>query len=265
MRNLDISGSSRVSSGRRIFLIGNGPSLAWTPLDLLIGEESWGMARVHLIYGSTQWRPTRYWWSDHPQNAQDMADVLWHMEQGYPCWYRSDVCQIITGEYKPAGGWAPEPRELPQHVHPWRYCIEHNAGLIRDPRTGGVDLRRPAGWHLGDGVLCKYGSGLNPMLQQAYLEGYSPIYLVGVDLGFQESTLEHDPNHFTAAYHSRAVEPERAAVDNDTHVDFHGHAREWCAPRGVHIYNATLGGSLEVFPRVDLLEVLGGRKEPLDR
>jgi len=108
MRNLDISGSSRVSSGRRIFLIGNGPSLAWTPLDLLIGEESWGMARVHLIYGSTQWRPTRYWWSDHPQNAQDMADVLWHMEQGYPCWYRSDVCQIITGEYKPAGGWAPE-------------------------------------------------------------------------------------------------------------------------------------------------------------
>jgi hypothetical protein len=254
-----------VSAARRLFVVGNGPSLAWTPLDLLIGEESWGMARIHLLYllyADTKWRPTRYWWSDHPQNAQDMADVLWHMRQGYPCWYRRDVCEIIAGSYVPSGEndagqwvhpapWAPEPRPLPEHVHSWEYCVDHNAGLAHNP-DGSPDPRRPEGWHLdGSGRLCKYGSTANVALQQAFLEGYNPIYLLGMDLGFAGHPRGDDPDHFTRGYNSRTVEPERARADNDTHVDFYSHARTWCDARGVEIYNATLGGELEVFPRVE--------------
>ena len=192
-----------------------------------------------------------------------MDDVLWHIEQDYPCWVRRDVCEIITGDYIPSGAndngkwtcpalWAPDPRELPANVVPWDYCVEHNAGFARTA-DGGEDIRRPDGWHLDDGVLCKYGSGYNCMLQQAVLEGYNPIYLVGADLGFvgRDGLGEDDPDHFDPRYNTRWADKARADLDNETQVDMHTHAKEWCDERGIHIFNASLGGSLEVYPRIN--------------
>ena len=147
--------------------------------------------------------------------------------------------------------WAPTPRPLPSHVYPWDYCVDHNAGFIRNI-DGTPDIRRPEGWHLDETHrLCKYGSGINCMLQQAFLEGHNPIYLVGADLGFApRRTGEADKNHFHPEYHRRLNEPERAEIDNETHVDFHTQAREFTAPLGTFILNATLGGELEVYSRI---------------
>ncbi|MGH7214847.1 MAG: hypothetical protein ACREIT_08790, partial [Tepidisphaeraceae bacterium] len=44
--------------GRRAFLVGNGPSLIRTPLDLLAGEYTFAMNRIALIYEKTIWRPS---------------------------------------------------------------------------------------------------------------------------------------------------------------------------------------------------------------
>ena len=264
-----MDGSSRDSTDRRIFLVANGPSLAKTPLDKLIGEESWGLARIHLIYDKTDWRPTRYWWSDHPQDQENMDDVLWHIEQDYPCWIRRDVCEIITGDYVPSGPddtgryvhpatWAPEPQPLPENVTPWDYCKVHNAGFIRDV-DGTADIRRPDGWHLDDGLaqLCKYGSGFNCMMQQAVREGYNPIYLVGADLGYvgRDGLGEVDPDHFHPKYNTRWADKTRAQMDNDTQVDMHTHAQNWCKPRGIQILNATLGVELQVYEQVDFFSL----------
>ena len=49
----------------RWFVLGNGPSLANTPLDLLIGENTVGINRINLIYDKTAWRPTIYCKTDH--------------------------------------------------------------------------------------------------------------------------------------------------------------------------------------------------------
>ena len=184
-----------------------------------------------------------------------MDDVLFHIEQGYECWVRRDVCEIIIGDYVPSGfnengkwvcpaPWAPKPGDLPDTVVPWDYCCDHNAGFIRN-MDGSVDTRRSPGWH--EGPLCKYGSGLNVMLQQAAREGFNPIYLIGADLGYQAG----DANHFSIDYHSWEMERERAVIENDTQVEMHTHAKEWCDERGIQILNAGLGGSLEVYPRVD--------------
>ena len=238
----------------RVFLIANGPSLAHTPLDDLQGEEVWMMARIHLLYDRLQIRPTRYWWSDHPQDQQNMDDVLFHIQQGYPCWIRRDVCEIIDGRYVPAGNWAPKPQPLPAWVTAWEYCIPHNAGFIR-LEDGTPDTRRPEGWHLDEtGTLCKYGSGYNCMMQQAALEGYSDIYLVGADLGFKGRPSQDNDNvdldHFDPRYNHRYASLARAAMDNDTQRDMHQHAADWCDKRGIRIWNATIGGELEVHPRV---------------
>ena len=214
------------------------------------------MARVHLAYKNTNWKPTRYWWSDHPQNQQDMDDVLLHLEQDYPCWYRSDVCEIITGDYVPAGGWAPEPQVLPEHIHSWDYCIHHNAARVENfhwPKEG---------WHLGyekfpdkdpieNTKLCKYVSGINAMLQQACLELFNPIYVIGADLGFKPRERgESDQNHFDPSYNNKHYDEYHAWQDNEGHQIMYADARRWANDNGINIINATKGGELKSLPRV---------------
>ena len=46
--------------GKRVFLVGNGPSLNDMNLDLLENEDSIAMNRIELIYEKTKWRPTYY-------------------------------------------------------------------------------------------------------------------------------------------------------------------------------------------------------------
>ncbi len=40
-------------------------------------------------------------------------------------------------------------------------------------------------------------------------------------------------------------------MDNETQVDMHEHAKAWCDERNIQVLNATLGGDLKVYPRVD--------------
>jgi hypothetical protein len=91
------------------------------------------------------------------------------------------------------------------------------------------------------------------MLQQAVRENYNPIYLVGADLGYvgRSGLGEADPDHFDPRYNTRWADKVRARMDNETQVDMHTQAKEWCDERGIQIFNASLGGSLEVYPRVE--------------
>ena len=91
------------------------------------------------------------------------------------------------------------------------------------------------------------------MLQQAVRENYNPIYLVGADIGYvgRDGLGEADPDHFDPRYNTRWASKERAVIDNDTQIDMHQHAKAWCDERNIQVLNASLGGSLEVYPRVD--------------
>lgn len=240
----------------KVFVVGTGPSLKRTPMDDLIGHEAWVSGEIQLGYPGWRWRPTRYWWTDHPQDAGHWESLLFHVGQGYPVWVRRDVYEMLAGDYQPAGDWYTGPIEVPEHVTGWDYCVAHNAGLIRDDVTGLPDMRRPDGWHLP--TLCKYGSGLNVMMQQAVLEGYNEIVLLGCDLGFKgrDRDCQADPDHFHPDYNRRYASEERARIDEETHVDFHMHALRYCQEHGIRVVNATMGGQLEVYPRVKLEDEL---------
>jgi len=244
----------------RLFIIANGPSLRETNLELLEGEEAWGMARIHLLYPETSWRPTRYWWSDHPQHGEHLDDILFHMAQGYDCWFRRDVVDILRGDYKPRGEWVEEaydkgilPVEVPDYVHAWDYCVHHNSARVGD-------LNWPDGWHLGfdkvkggdpaDVKLCKFGSGVSAMLQEAWLEGFDPIYVVGADLGFKPRKRgAPDECHFTSDYNNDYYDEYHAWQDNEGHQLLYKYAREWMGDG--RVLNATKGGFLKTIPRVD--------------
>ncbi len=84
-------------------------------------------------------------------------------------------------------------------------------------------------------MLCDV-NGITALIQLAHLKGFDEIYLVGCDL---------DGGHFTDAYRG-AVETERWRKCHEL----------ICDGLPAKVYNATLGGSLEVYPRVNLEEIL---------
>ena len=55
-----ISKLENIGLGKRIFLVGNGPSLNDMNLDLLENEDTMKMNRIDLLFPKTKWRPTYY-------------------------------------------------------------------------------------------------------------------------------------------------------------------------------------------------------------
>lgn len=91
-----------------------------------------------------------------------------------------------------------------------------------------------------------------PAIQIAVYMGFNPLYLIGCDLNYRSDT-ERDLNH--AAPYIRPANGD-AAANNPVHIQAHEISLAACKARGVEIYNATEGGALDVYERVDLMELL---------
>ena len=89
---------------------------------------------------------------------------------------------------------------------------------------------------------------MSTMLQIAAME-YDEIYLLGCDLGY---TPDRTQNHAIADYTLDAS--NKVVMDNGNMQALHEMARR-SSP--VPIYNATVGGYLETYPRVSIMDVLG--------
>lgn len=101
---------------------------------------------------------------------------------------------------------------------------------------------RVESWHLPS--LCTAFSSIYPMMQLAVMLGYEEIYLLGCDLW----TGKND--HFSPDY----VKREDVERRNRDALWLHQVSKQSCP---VPIYNATVGGNLETYPRVDIWKVLG--------
>ena len=222
----------------RLFIVGNGPSLNDTPLGLLMGEESWAMARIHTYYDRTFWRPTRYFYGEYISTEAEKEDVLFNINLGYEVWLRADILRHFS--------------HIPSHVTPWATCPLKHTGTRTHLPDGQLNHNWPVKWHLDpkQNWLCKAGPTTNAVLQQAYHEGWDPIYLVGFDLGYK-ATTHIDPNHFDPKYTNRKYDEVRAYHEEETHKAMHRAAWSAFRKKGTRIYNATEGGALEIYPRVD--------------
>lgn len=104
-------------------------------------------------------------------------------------------------------------------------------------------------------------------IQLAYFLGFREVYLIGMDFSYviPESAIrkgelitstEDDPNHFHPAYFGAGK------TWKDPHLDRiqigYEYARDIFAADGRKIINATKGGKLEVFPRIDYETLFSG-------
>ena len=97
-------------------------------------------------------------------------------------------------------------------------------------------------WHLPE--LCTAFGGMSTMIQIASTLDYDEIHLLGCDLGY---TNDVNKNHAIPAY--TTDKRDKSVMDNGNMTALHKMAKRCCP---VPIYNATIGGELEIYPRVTL-------------
>lgn len=225
----------------RWFCIGNGPSLAKMNLDLLLGEKTVALNRIHLAYPSTDWRPTVYIKTDHNHrllgvyNEENKLNVnessksyLW---DGFRCGLPNRhpnhiVCPTGMGNH-PKVTWVTRC----EHHYWWYYSRED---------------KRANEWHLPE--LCTAYSGIGVAMQVAVLEGATEIYLIGCDLGYGK---EVGQDHFSPSY---SLNKKKLGDFDIGNVDYCHQVAKRSSP--IPIFNATIGGDLEVYPRVNYEEII---------
>jgi len=237
----------------RIFLVGNGPSLAQTDLSKLRNDYSFGMNLIHKIYPYTDWRPSFYMFSDHPQYIEHAEELIEnHVTRGeYDVFLRNDVAEIVTGQYIPGFGKpANAVEELPPWVHTWDRCRRHIALNILD------EDKIPRSFcdrFISERKFCKFGSGMNAMIQHAVDWGFETIIFIGTDVDYKvvEDESEGDPNHFIDTYHPAGYwDIERVSIHDATIRYAHQLFADWASENGIEVLNAS-GGNLEAYPRVE--------------
>lgn len=227
--------------GQRAFLIGNGPSLNRTPLHLLKDEFTLCFNRFDLMFERLGWRPTMYMCYDD-RVAEDTA---------------SRINQIV-----PLVRFAFFPDIYPSGVDFRRFIKDADNVFWLS-----LKLERWGDWERFRDDLPRCGSGGSVTyagLQVLAFMGFSPIYLVGVDMDYKDhktaikhdrrhwtATHDDDPNHFDPRYFGTGARYHHPRLYRRDYRPLFQHAKEHLDEKGVEVLNAGIGGAMEVFPRVD--------------
>lgn len=211
-------------------IVGNGPSLKETPLDL-IKYPTFAMNRIGLIYSNTKWRPTYFICPTGNSKREDWKkDILKSVSLGIPCWFwDTSYNRKIYGSYS--------------NVE-FLNCTQHkeSATIYQDP---------PLEWFSTNPnkFVSKYGTSLLVAMQLAFYMGFKKIYLVGCDLGFSKQK-----HHFSEKYNLGGHAP-LSKLDG-TMIAAHKLSKKAGEKYNVEIYNATPKGSLKVYPMVGFNEII---------
>ena len=228
-----------IYKGERIFLIGNGPSLNKTPLYLLKQEHVFCFNRFILMFERLDYVPQYYACIDDrvlstiPQDIEELSGKVKYLFLPYI--HPSSAKNF----YK-----------LFKKLKNLYWLILNKFSYSLDLPYAGVNK-----------------SVTNCSLQIAAFMGFKEIYLLGVDMDYEDhksvvrennrdwtSKEDDDPNHFDPRYFGKGTKYHHPRLD-ETFRKWE-EAKIFFKKKGVKIYNATVGGKLEVFNRVNLSDVI---------
>jgi hypothetical protein len=228
----DLSGEGRRSiaairerrdSGRgsRCFIIGNGPSLARMDLELLRGEVTFGLNRAYLLFDSLGFATTYLVAVNQLVIEQSGRDIL---NVGVPTFMSWRGRKWVKGSRAPIFLPTSRAREF-----------------SHDPSR--------AVW---EGSTVTFVA-----MQIAHYMGFDPVILIGVDHSFSTKGRAHqevvstgpDPNHFDPSYFGKGFRWN--LPDLETSEIAYRMAKAAFAADERQILDATLEGSLGIFPKVD--------------
>jgi hypothetical protein len=239
-------------SGNRCFIMGNGPSLNQMPLNLLSEEYVWGLNRCYLLYKKITWRPAFYIAVDDLV-VPDIAEELNEMILVSP-----ETIYFFPEAFLYAG------------------AIRQRNNVIWFRHRGMNPKKGPNGYFsskAGHYIRIANTVTISAIQLAAYM-GFNPIILIGCDTQFTipdlvktcgevvdpgtsekisgyeiTSHMDNDPNHFDPAYFGKGRKWHAPNISGM--LLGYRYTRKVCDDMGVNVLNATKGGKLEIFPRVE--------------
>lgn len=293
----------------RIFLIGSGPSLKETPLNLLQDEYTFAANSIPDIFSETDWRPSFYACVDDGVDTRYCEEAI---ELGIPCFFPEKTTRgtaLIESVPTKDNTLSFENVDLRDRADLDISTFQLNSDSITSYHdVWSEDITE---------IVYGYNTIMYQMMQISHYMGFDEIYLVGNDLydvfdgyllfpeaadpavfqGNGDSTLQNgieflqDSDHplkslcNAAAYKTiksnvfRKLYPRLSNhiefIDQDNyfseeysdgeimtpeknrrHTLAHELAKSVSVELGFNIYNATVGGHLEVYPRTDITSVV---------
>ena len=218
--------------GKRCFIVANGPSLRVEDLELLHskGEVTFAMNRIYKIFPQTNWRPTYYVCEDE-LIAADCQDEINKVDA--------------------------EAKFIPIEIKWWHNININNAIHFHLNYNREDDFEFGFSPDVSRQIDCR-GTVTCTCIQIAAYMGFSEIYLIGVDHSFQKIIDENGniiedksvKDYFIEGYDADIKESvvHNTGRTTKSYMDM----KKYCDEKGTPtIYNATRGGKLEVFERID--------------
>jgi hypothetical protein len=224
-------------AGRRCFVIGNGPSLNKIDLRKLEGEITFGVNSIFLMTRTSSFLPTYYVVEDNLVFSENKAEI-----DAY-----SGVTKILPVVYA---------EQLQSREECFVFDMDTSFYNRRDPMLYSIPQFNSTAeprFYCGQSVTY-----IN--LQLAYFMGFHEVILIGMDFSYTKPpSHEQDGNHIR----SHGDDP------NHFHKDYFGKGKTWKDPRlgrvlrsymrakfefesnSRRIVNATPGGELHLFPRIE--------------
>lgn len=215
-----------IHKGQRCFIIGNGPSLRQTDLQKLRGEFTFGLNRVYLLFP----------------------------ELGFTTTYLLSMNDLVIQQCASEILALPIPKFLAWRSHRFLHPTQ-DTNFLYTTYTGPKFARNVTG-RLWEGATVTYVA-----LQLAYHMGFETVILIGVDHNFVTkgdanktvTSQGDDPNHFAPNYFGKGFRWQ--LPDLETSERAYRLARAAYEADGRKVLDATIGGKLAVFPKVDYLSL----------
>lgn len=280
--------------GERVFIIGTGPSLEDTPLDKLEDEYTISLNKIDLVYEETTWRPDYYVYYDvsvhnkmpkqvieSVKNSIDEEITSFIAESGKDLFGERENIFYFTPEHEKNTEKRKNAIETNNIENIWSNDISdkiYNFGStitvctqiaaymgfeeiyfvgcdLYDESMDGIvfeDVMNPAEIELDSSsqlgmfleLISKSSSPVKSAINAFYYKLYPSI----------PNQVKDDENHFSDKY---APDQQYSASEmNQKLREVHKVIKMASNKHSFQVYNATLGGYLEVYPRVNLDEIL---------
>ncbi len=215
-----------IHKGKRAFILGNGPSLKQTNLAKLKNEFTFGMNRIYVLFP----------------------------ELGFTTTYFCSINDLVIEQFNADILALPMPKFLAWRSH--RYFPE-NLQPANVPTFLYTSYTGPRFSPDVRGRVWESATVTNVALQLAFHMGFQQVILIGVDHNFTSKgeanktvvSQGDDPNHVSPNYFGKGIKWQ--LPDLDTSEIGYALARDAYQKAGRQVLDATVGGKLTIFPKVD--------------
>lgn len=216
--------------GKRCFILATGPSLCIEDVKLLENEYTIGINTIFKMFQKLNWRPTYYVMTDpnlykslYDKNVIDLDN------------FAKEACIVNA---------------LNKKIIKSEKAIQVNCCWLDHVYHYGKSSRFKYNPDLSWGVYDYYSVTQECIIYAIYM-GFKEIYLLGADNNYLGKN-----QHFEKVDGEFNIETEQAYKMQRANDMGYAYVSEIAKEQGVRVYNATRGGNVKVFDRVELEDVL---------